>query len=129
MEHFSDNLRRLLGLHGLSAKDAAKMIPSPRNVGEPMSESAFAKWSTGQRRPSFEAAMAIGEFFQVPPERLARSPFSDLLTHELANEERFERVESTIDQLKRRGLIVTAEENVAPIKPRRRQRKGARANG
>ena len=94
MDEFSNNLNRLLGLHALPAKEAATLLG--------MSQSAFSKWSTGARRPSFATAIAIGDFLEVAPDRLARAPFEELLP-ELADPERFRRVEAEI--ARRRAAI------------------------
>lgn len=126
MDQFAENLARLLGVHHLDAKKAAALLG--------MSESAFTKWATGKRRPSFETAMRIGDFFQVPPERLARTPFQDLLANELADPERFRVVENMIAQAtgQQRGAvridIEDGEPKVTAI-DKRRSRKGAKANG
>jgi transcriptional regulator with XRE-family HTH domain len=94
-DEFSNNLARLLGLHALPAKEAATLLG--------MSQSAFSKWSTGARRPSFPTAIALGDFFGVPADRLARARFEDLLGRELADVERFRRVEAEI--ARRRAAI------------------------
>lgn len=88
MEAFPDNLRRLLGLHSLTAREAAQMLD--------LSQSTFAKWGTGIRQPSFATALRVGEFFSVPADRLATARFSDLLEHELADPDRFHAVEERI---------------------------------
>jgi transcriptional regulator with XRE-family HTH domain len=88
MEHFANNLARLLGLHRLTAREAADMLA--------MSRSALTKWATGDRRPSFTAALVVGDFFGVPADRLARADFADLLEHELADPQRFREVEAEI---------------------------------
>jgi transcriptional regulator with XRE-family HTH domain len=94
MERFADNLARLLGVHRLEAKETATLLG--------MSQSAFSKWSTGARRPSFATAIAIGDFLEIAPDKLARAPFEELLP-ELADPERFRRVEAEI--ARRRGAI------------------------
>jgi transcriptional regulator with XRE-family HTH domain len=88
MNRFPDNLNRLLGLHSLSAREAAQMLD--------LSPSTFAKWGTGLRQPSFATALRVGEFFGLPADRLATAEFEDLLEHELADAGRFKAVEGKI---------------------------------
>ena len=88
MQRFPDNLSRLLGVHNLTAREAAKMLG--------LSQSTFAKWGTGLRQPSFATALKVGEFFGVPADRLATAEFEDLLQNELADPERFQAVETRI---------------------------------
>ena len=61
-----------------------------------MSEAAFSTWFTGRREPNFKTAMKISAFFEVPPDRLATADFGDLLANELADQERYSRVETKI---------------------------------
>ena len=95
MEQFKNNLTRLLGLHNLSAREAAQLLG--------LSQSTLGKWGTGARQPSFATALKVGEFFGVPPDRLATAEFADLLEHELCDPERFRTVERRI-QHARSGL-------------------------
>jgi transcriptional regulator with XRE-family HTH domain len=95
MQRFSDNLNRLLGMHDLTAREAAKILG--------LSQSTFAKWGTGLRQPSFATALKVGEFFGVPADRLATAEFEDLLQNELADPERFQAVETRI-QYARSGI-------------------------
>jgi transcriptional regulator with XRE-family HTH domain len=88
MDEFRNNLSRILGLHNLTARDAAKILG--------LSQSTVGKWGTGLRQPSFATALKVGEFFGVPADRLATAKFTDLLEHELADPERFEAVETRI---------------------------------
>jgi transcriptional regulator with XRE-family HTH domain len=95
MQRFPDNLNRLLGMHNLTAREAAQILG--------LSQSTFAKWGTGLRQPSFATALKVGEFFGVPADRLATAEFTDLLENELGNPERFQNVEKKI-QYARAGL-------------------------
>jgi len=100
MERFPDNIARLLGLHRLPANHAAAMMG---DAG--ISQSVMSKWQSGARRPSFSSALAVGDFFQVPADRLARASFEDLLANELADPERFRAVEAKMHRM-RTGLQV-----------------------
>jgi transcriptional regulator with XRE-family HTH domain len=100
MHQFSGNLNRLLGIHNLTAREAAEILG--------LSQSTFAKWGTGLRQPSFATALKVGEFFGVPADRLATAEFVDLLQHELADPERFQAVEKKI-QYARAGLKAVDE--------------------
>jgi transcriptional regulator with XRE-family HTH domain len=95
VRQFRDNLIRLLGVHNLSAREAAAILG--------LSESTVGKWGTGIRQPSFATALTVGEFFGVPADRLATAKFEDLLQHELADPERFRAVEARIHRA-RTGL-------------------------
>ena len=88
MDAFPDNLRRLLGLHALTAREAAALLD--------LSVSTFTKWERGLRQPSFGTALRVGEFFGVAADRLATAKFKDLLEHELADPDRFDGVEEKI---------------------------------
>src|SRR5436305_12057630 len=88
MDQFKNNLTRLLGIHNLTAREAANILG--------LSQSTVGKWGTGLRQPSFGTALKVGEFFGIPADRLATAEFQDLLQHELADPERFEAVETRI---------------------------------
>jgi transcriptional regulator with XRE-family HTH domain len=119
MEHFADNLNRLLGLHGLSAKEGASILG--------LSQSALSKWSTGERKPSFPTALTVGEFFHVPADRLARAEFGDLLANELASRDRFEDVEKEISR-RRSGLHIVPKPVQTDFRPGQK-RKGPPTKG
>lgn len=61
-----------------------------------LDESTLTKWNAGIRKPSFETALRVGEYFGVPADRLARAEFTDLLQKELCDPERFDAVEKKI---------------------------------
>src|SRR3954470_9049133 len=90
MEAFGDNLVRLLGVHRLSAKEAARLMA--------ISESSFSKWGRGVVTPGWTSAVIVGRFFDINPSRLAETPFEDLLANELASVERFRDVEREVQQ-------------------------------
>lgn len=95
MQHFADNLERLIGLHGSTHRETARVLG--------LSVNTLAKWKAGDRAPSFPIAMRVAEFFGVPPDRLANAAFEDLLEHELADPVRFKATEKRF-QKARSGL-------------------------
>jgi transcriptional regulator with XRE-family HTH domain len=101
MERFPDNLFRLMGLHRLTARETAFILG--------ISESALGKWGSGARRPSFETALLVSDFFGIGANRLAQAEFEDLLANELADPRRYQAVETKIRHA-RTGL--TAVEHV-----------------
>lgn len=109
MYTFGENLRRLLGLHDLRGREAARLIGvSPQSVSE---------WTRGRRRPNLQTLFHVAAFLEVPGERLLRAPFGELLEHELSDRTRFERVEATIGAQRRDDALT---------RPRARSR-GAKA--
>lgn len=89
---FTDNFVRLLGLHGLSQNFTAQLLG--------VSEATLSAWMNRRSSPSLPKAIDVAALFQVSTDRLMGAEFADLLQHELADPERFERVEARI----RRGL-------------------------
>ncbi len=89
---FQDNFVRLLGVHGLSQNFTAQLLG--------VSEASMSAWMNGKATPSLAKAIDIAELFQVSTDRLMGAEFADLLQHELADPDRFRRVEARI----RRGL-------------------------
>lgn len=85
---FTDNFIRLLGLHALSQHFTADLLG--------VSEATMSAWMNGKSTPSLPKAIDIAELFQVSTDRLMGAEFSDLLASELADPERFERVEQRI---------------------------------
>lgn len=84
---FSDNIRRVLGFHGLSARALTGLID--------VSAQTLSDWQRGKRQPSLSLVLALGEFFELPGDKLVSAPFSELLPY-FADRERFERVEHKI---------------------------------
>ncbi|HEX4519005.1 MAG TPA: helix-turn-helix transcriptional regulator [Gaiellaceae bacterium] len=95
LDPFADNLGRLLGLHALPAKEAAEMLN--------LSQSAFSKWAHGGRQPNLNTVLRFADFFGVSADRLARAPFEDILSNDLADPARFRAVEAEIS--KRRSIL------------------------
>ena len=86
--NFTDNLVRLLGMHALSQHLAAQLVG--------VSNTTMSAWMTGKSTPSLSKAVAVAELFEVSAERLISAPFADLLSRELADPERFARVEERL---------------------------------
>lgn len=87
---FNDNFIRLLGLHGLTQHFTAQLLD--------VSEATMSSWMRGRSTPSLAKAIDIAELFQLSTDRLMGAQFSDLLARELADPERFERVETRIQR-------------------------------
>jgi transcriptional regulator with XRE-family HTH domain len=85
---FTDNFVRLLGMHALSQNFAASLLG--------ISGATVSSWMNGKSSPSLQKAITIAELFQVSTDRLMGAEFADLLTTELADRERYERVEERI---------------------------------
>ncbi len=85
---FQDNFVRLLGLHALSQHFTAQLLG--------VSEATMSAWMNGKSTPSLPNAIDVAELFQISTDRLMGAEFSDLLANELADSERFERVEKRI---------------------------------
>lgn len=86
--NFTDNLVRLLGMHALSQHLAAQLVG--------VSNTTMSAWMTGKSTPSLSKAVAVAELFEVSADRLISAPFADLLARELADPERFARVEERL---------------------------------
>src|SRR5919108_547381 len=98
-DHFADNLQRLAALADVS-------------------ESVVNKWASGERNPSFTSALKFAEIFDVPADRLARADFADLLETDLADADKFRRVEQTIKELT--AKFEGKDETVTPIERKSR---------
>jgi transcriptional regulator with XRE-family HTH domain len=89
---WSNNIRRLLGLHDLEKGEAAKLLG--------VSAQAVSEWTSktrkeGTREPNVSTLQRVAEFFELPGS-LAWTPFGELLSGPLSDHERFERVEKKI---------------------------------
>ena len=88
MRTFGENLRRLLGLHDLRGREAARLIGvSPQSLSE---------WMRGHRQPNLRMLLRVSSFLEINGERLLQAPFRELLSRELADGRRFDRVEAKI---------------------------------
>jgi len=88
LSRFNDNFVRLLGLHALTQHFAAQLLG--------VSEATISSWMTGKSRPSLSKAIAIADLFQISTDKLMGAAFHELLSTELSNQERFEKVEERI---------------------------------
>ncbi len=88
MDELGNNLKRLLGLHALTARDAAALIG--------LSAQAISEIQASKRGASYPTARSLAKFFEMSTDRLADTPFVDLLATELADPERYKRVEQKI---------------------------------
>lgn len=61
----------------------------------------MSAWMNGKATPSLDKAIGLSEFFEVPTQRLMGAPFVDLLQSDLADPERFKRVEERIHRKSR----------------------------
>jgi transcriptional regulator with XRE-family HTH domain len=87
---FGENLRRLLGLHDLRGREAARMIGvSPQSLSE---------WMRGHRQPNLQMLLRVSSFLEINGERLLRAPFRELLGREVADRRRFDSVEAKINR-------------------------------
>ena len=91
---FTDNFIRLLGLHGLTQHFTAELLG--------VSEATVSGWMNGKSTPSLNKAIGIADLFQISTDRLMGAKFSDLLTTELADAERYDRVEERIRRARSR---------------------------
>lgn len=95
MHPFGENLRRLLGLHDLRAREAARMIGvSPQSLSE---------WMRGHRQPNLQMLLRVASFLEINGERLVRAPFRELLEREVADQRRFDRVETKLRRQRQRA--------------------------
>jgi transcriptional regulator with XRE-family HTH domain len=85
---FTDNFTRLLGMHGLSQHFAAQLLG--------VSAATMSAWMNGKATPSLSRAIGIADLFGISTDRLMGAEFVDLLEHELADPERFEKVDARI---------------------------------
>ena len=85
---FRNNFTRLLGLHRVSQHALADAIGT--------SAATISAWTNAKAQPSLKTAMMLSDLFEISTERLMNDRFVDLLTNELADPERFERVETRI---------------------------------
>jgi transcriptional regulator with XRE-family HTH domain len=90
---WADNVSRLAGMHGLSHEQLARLLD--------MSPQTISMWRAGKRRPSGDAFMAVGSFFEIDPVALNQQNFEELLSW-VANPDRFSAVETKIKRARMR---------------------------
>jgi transcriptional regulator with XRE-family HTH domain len=89
MSELPNNLRHLLGLHDLTAAKASPLIG--------ISQQALSELQSGRREnPRRQTLERLAVFFEVPRWKLEDVPFEQLLAEELANSERYLKVEAKI---------------------------------
>jgi transcriptional regulator with XRE-family HTH domain len=93
MSGFARNFNHLLGLHLLTATLAKEHLE--------LSAQAISELKAGKRQPSLRTLQKISAFFEIPIDRLLDADFEDLLANELADRERFRRVEAKIGRRQR----------------------------
>ena len=103
-----DNVVRLMGVHGLTARGISHLV----NV----SPQAISEWKYNKRDPSLQTVLMLAEFFEVPGHRLVNAPFDALLTNELSDPERFHRVETKIKRQRRPLRSVDSDRSGTPKK-------------
>lgn len=87
MDTLGNNVRRLIGLHGLTAMQAASLIG--------LSAQAMSELSK-RKNPRKDTVEKIANFFDIGYNRLWDQPFEELLIDEIADVGRFKRVERHI---------------------------------
>lgn len=85
---FADNWDRLLGLHRLTAFQAAHLLG--------VSKTTVSGWRNAHKTPNLESVTKLADLFEVDAMRLVYSPFTELIENELADVERFRRVEEKL---------------------------------
>lgn len=99
MTDFHDSLKRLAGVHGLTAKELALALG--------VSAQSVSELVNGKREPGTKTLMQIRELFEVDPLRM-HDGFDEILP-EVADRERFKRVEKKL-QKQHRELVRRANE-------------------
>jgi transcriptional regulator with XRE-family HTH domain len=92
-ENFSKNLRTLLGVHALTAKEAARLTG--------VSVNALSSWMTGGRDPSLASMQKLAAFFEVDAFKLLGQYTGSFLLEELADLDRWQRVEDKVEDSKK----------------------------
>jgi transcriptional regulator with XRE-family HTH domain len=63
---------------------------------EGLSPQALSELQSGTRTPSLDTVEKLSTFFEIPIDRLLKTSFVELLTGEVADPDRFARVEAKI---------------------------------
>ena len=89
MSELPNNLRHLLGLHDLTAAKASDLVG--------LSQQALSELQVGRREnPRRQTVDKLATFFEVTRWKLEDMPFDQLLADELADPERYRKVEEKI---------------------------------
>jgi transcriptional regulator with XRE-family HTH domain len=88
MSRFGENFARVLGLHALTGRQAARLLG--------VSEQAVSEWLTGKREPGTSSLVRIASTLEVDAIRLMNEPFAAVLP-QLADPDRFDRVEKRLN--------------------------------
>jgi DNA-binding XRE family transcriptional regulator len=95
LKRFSENLRRLLGLHQLTLVSAGEILAGG------VSAQAVYFLTSGKRTPSMAMARDIAALFGLSVERLLEAEFAELLENELSDGDRFRATEREIAERQR----------------------------
>jgi transcriptional regulator with XRE-family HTH domain len=85
---FADNFDRLLGVHRLTAREAAPLLG--------VSATTLSYWRNGRREPDRDSLYNISIFFLVDPWDIMEAEPHDFLSRHMADRDRFESVEGQI---------------------------------
>ena len=88
MEQFPRNFSHLIGLHLLTGTAAQEHLD--------LSSQAISELRAGKRRPSLTSLQKVSDFFEISIDRLLGEEFEVLLTNEISDPARFQRVETKI---------------------------------
>jgi transcriptional regulator with XRE-family HTH domain len=96
---WSENVRRLLGMHSVTAQEASKFLDvSPQAISEWISKTR----KEGTRQPNVPTLLRIAQFFELPAGDLVDKDFATLLEAGAGDPERFRRVELKISKGRRK---------------------------
>src|SRR5262245_53242968 len=84
-DNFAKNLRTLLGVHALTAKETSRLTG--------VSVNALSSWMTGERDPSLASMEKLAGFFEIDAFKLLGQYTGSFLMEELADIDRWARVE------------------------------------
>jgi transcriptional regulator with XRE-family HTH domain len=88
VSNFARNFSHLIGVHLLTAQSAKQHLD--------LSAQAISELRAGKRQPSLQTLQKTSGFFEISIDRLLEAEFEDLLANELADSDRFRRVEAKI---------------------------------
>jgi transcriptional regulator with XRE-family HTH domain len=91
VSYFGDNLHRLVGMHGLTSSEAAKLLE--------VTPQTFSAWITGKRDPNTSGLVSIRELFEVDALTMIDSRPEEFIPSMTmgGNLARYERVEARIN--------------------------------